>query len=253
MAPCPRCGGAEVPVNGCHGHPAAGPRRENRPRAGHYGGMHVSDLPPNLNMSREGPVAAPARKRSAPPLSADQSRARIDRTAIVESGAEIGAGTALWHHVHIRRGAHIGQGCNIADNAFVDEGVHIGDRVKLQNNVSVYRGVTLEDEVFVGPSAVFTNDLQPRSVSPDWVVTPTLVRRGASIGANATIVCGCEIGEWAMIGAGAVVTHDVQPNQLVYGSPARPRGWVCRCGAVVSRDAERPIRMACTACGDTFA
>ena len=152
----------------------------------------------------------------------------------------IGPGAKIWHLGHIRRGARIGAGSSLGRNVYVDAGVVIGERVKIQNNVSVYAGVTIEDDVFVGPSAVFTNDLHPRAHNADWKVTPTLVRAGASIGANATIVCGVEIGADAMIAAGAVVTRDVAPNQLVAGCPATHRGGVNRQGDVVSRDPVRP-------------
>jgi acetyltransferase-like isoleucine patch superfamily enzyme len=140
----------------------------------------------------------------------------------------------------VRTGAQLGSGCSIGRNVYVDAGVVVGDGVKIQNNVSVYRGVTIEDDVFVGPSAVFTNDLRPRSFNADWTVTPTLVRRGASIGANATIVCGVTLGEYAMVAAGSVVTRDVLPYQLVAGNPARHRGWVNRSGDVVARSEEAP-------------
>lgn len=169
-------------------------------------------------------------------------------TAEVEPGAQIGRDTRLWRQVHVRTGASIGVGCNIGKNVFVDEGVRIGDRVKIQNNVSVYRGVTLEDDVFVGPSAVFTNDLRPRAGSTEWTVVPTIVRRGASIGGGAVIVCGHEIGEWAMVAAGAVVTRDVAPHQLVAGNPARHRGWVCRCGQKISDAVEPPAVLTCPTC-----
>jgi acetyltransferase-like isoleucine patch superfamily enzyme len=164
----------------------------------------------------------------------------VHPTAEVEEGARIGPGTRVWHLTHVRSTARIGAGCTIGRNVYVDADVIIGDLVKVQNNVSVYVGVTLEDEVFVGPSAVFTNDLRPRAQNPDWVVTPTLVRRGASIGANATVVCGTEIGEYAMVAAGSVVTRDVRPHQLVAGNPARHLGWVNRAGEVVARDPEQP-------------
>ncbi len=172
----------------------------------------------------------------------------IHETAIVEPGARIGTGTHVWHQAHVHDGAAIGRDCVLGKNVFVDATVVIGDRVKIQNNVSVYRGVTLEDEVFVGPSAVFTNDRQPRANNPGWEITPTLVHEGASIGANATIVCGIEIGTWAMVGAGSVVTRSVEPYQLVVGVPARPAGWVCRCGAIVSREAGRPASLECGQC-----
>jgi UDP-2-acetamido-3-amino-2,3-dideoxy-glucuronate N-acetyltransferase len=169
-------------------------------------------------------------------------------TAVIEEGADIGAGTKVWHHSHVRNGATIGQDCVMGKNVFIDEGAVIGNRVKIQNNVSVYRGVHLEDEVFLGPSAVLTNDLFPRAVNPDWKIVPTYLRRGASIGANATIVCGIEIGEWAMVGAGAVVTRDVQAQSLVLGNPARHSGWVCRCGQLLSRAEDMPLTE-CLACG----
>jgi UDP-2-acetamido-3-amino-2,3-dideoxy-glucuronate N-acetyltransferase len=164
----------------------------------------------------------------------------VHPTADVEDGAHVGAGTKIWHLAHVRATARIGAHCVIGRNVYVDSHTVVGDLVKVQNNVSVYDGVTLEDEVFVGPCAVFTNDLRPRAQNPDWQITPTMVRRGASIGANATIVCGVEIGAYAMIAAGSVVTRDVAPNQLVAGNPARPLGWVDRRGNVVSRDAEPP-------------
>ncbi|MHB1138064.1 MAG: acyltransferase [Microthrixaceae bacterium] len=164
----------------------------------------------------------------------------IHETAVVEDDVTIGAGTSVWLHSQIRRGASIGTGCNLGKNVFVDAGVSIGDRVKIQNNVSVYAGVTIEDEVFVGPSAVFTNDLYPRATNADWQITPTFVRRGASIGANATIVCGNTIGRFAMVGSGSVVTRDIRDHELVVGNPARRIGWVDRAGTIVSREPEPP-------------
>ena len=136
----------------------------------------------------------------------------------------------------------------IGKNVYVDADVTVGDRVKIQNNVSVYTGVTIDDEVFVGPSATFTNDRVPRATSSDWEVVPTRVRRGASVGANTTIVCGVELGEYSMVGAGAVVTHDVEDHELVVGSPARRLGWVCACGTVLTRELERPSVLTCDAC-----
>lgn len=173
--------------------------------------------------------------------------ALIHETAIVEVGASVGVGTRIWHHVHIRAGAHIGVDCTLGKNVFVDQGVQIGDRVKIQNNVSVFRGVELADEVFVGPAAVFTNDRRPRAVGR-WEVIPTFVSHGATIGANATVLCGVTVGAWAMIGAGSVVTHSVEDNELVVGVPARHSGWVCRCGAVVSRAESVPEQLSCGSC-----
>lgn len=161
-------------------------------------------------------------------------------TAIIEAGSSIGASTRVWHHAHVREGATIGSGCNLGKNVFVDAGALVGDRCKIQNNVSVYAGVTIGDDVFVGPAATFTNDLVPRAFASSWKITETFVDDGASIGANATIVCGNRIGKYAMVAAGATVTHDVDDYQLVVGTPARPVAWVNRSGAIVSRDIERP-------------
>jgi UDP-2-acetamido-3-amino-2,3-dideoxy-glucuronate N-acetyltransferase len=172
----------------------------------------------------------------------------IHSSAIVEDGARIGSRTRVWHHCHVRSAANVGADCVLGKNVFIDAGVKVGDRCKVQNNVSVYSGVTLGDDVFVGPSATFTNDLVPRAFAAEWTVTPTSVLDGASIGANATIVCGVRIGEFAMVGAGATVTRSVDAHQLVAGTPARHLGWVCRCGQVVSRSAERPSDPTCDDC-----
>lgn len=169
-------------------------------------------------------------------------------TAIVEAGAVLGVDTKVWHHAHVRTGAHVGAGCVLGKNVYVDAGAIVGDRVKLQNNVSVYVGVTIGDDVFVGPAATFTNDLVPRAFNHDWVVTPTEVADGASIGANATIVCGIRLGSYSMVAAGATVTRSVDDHQLVGGTPARHLGWVCRCGRVVSREAVRPSDLTCPSC-----
>lgn len=158
----------------------------------------------------------------------------VHHTAEVSDRAEIGANTKIWNLAQVREHASIGENCIISKNAYVDTGVKIGSNVKVQNNVNVYNGVTIEDDVFLGPSMTFTNDKFPRAVSPDWEITKTLVQKGAAIGANATIVCGVTIGEYAMVGAGAVVTRDVPPFTLVVGNPARKIGYVCRCGARVA-------------------
>jgi len=164
----------------------------------------------------------------------------VHPTADVEDGADVGAGTKVWHIAHVRSSAKVGADCVIGRNVYLDANAVVGDRVKIQNNVSVYQGVTIEDDVFVGPCAVFTNDLRPRAHNTDWKITPTLIRRGASIGANATLICGIEVGEGAMIAAGSVVTKDVPPYQLVAGNPARPRAWVNWAGEIISRDLENP-------------
>jgi acetyltransferase-like isoleucine patch superfamily enzyme len=172
----------------------------------------------------------------------------IHPSAFVEEGSDLGSDTKVWHHTHVRSGARIGRGCVLGKNVFVDAAAVLGDRVKIQNNVSVYSGVTIEDGVFVGPSAVFTNDMFPRAESTAWQIVPTLVRRGASIGANATIVCGVTIGPFATVGAGSVVTRDVEAHRLVVGNPARPIGWMCECGKVVSRAEGRPADLRCEEC-----
>ena len=174
-------------------------------------------------------------------------------TAVVEEGAAIGDDSRVWHHCHLRAGAIIGDHCTLGKNVFVDAGVRIGSFVKVQNNVSVYAGVTLSDEVFVGPSAVFTNDLLPRARSDSWEIVPTLIGVGASIGANATVICGCDVGAYAMVGAGSVVTHPVAAHALVIGNPARVAGWVCKCGALVARGVTAPQRnVACAKCGNPW-
>jgi UDP-2-acetamido-3-amino-2,3-dideoxy-glucuronate N-acetyltransferase len=177
----------------------------------------------------------------------------VHETALVEDGATIGADARLWHQVHVRTGASIGARCILGKGVFVDFGVAIGDDSKLQNYACVYHGVTLGRGVFVGPHAVFTNDRRPRAIDPgfaplrdgDWDVGETSVGDGAAIGANATILPGIRIGNWAMIGAGSVVTHDVPSYALVAGSPARFLAWVCACGARVAEGAT-----ACARCGE---
>ncbi len=152
-------------------------------------------------------------------------------TAVIDKGCQIGAGTRIWHFSHIMPDCVIGERCNIGQNVVISPGVVLGNNVKIQNNVSVYTGVVCEDDVFLGPSCVFTNVLNPRSAIPRKdQYRKTLVRRGATIGANATIVCGHTIGEYALIGAGAVVTKDVPPYALVVGNPSRQIGWVSEYG-----------------------
>jgi len=154
----------------------------------------------------------------------------IHSTADVSEDADIGDGTKIWNHAQVRENAKIGSNCIISKNVYIDTGVKIGNNVKIQNNVNVYNGVTIEDDVFLGPSMTFTNDKNPRAVNHDWKITETFVKKGASIGANATIVCGITIGEYAMVGAGAVVTKDVPQHVLVVGNPAKAIGYVCICG-----------------------
>lgn len=166
-------------------------------------------------------------------------------TAIVESEA-IGAGTKIWHFAHVRAEAKIGKNCTIGKDVYIDAGVEIGDNVKIENFVSVYKGVKIEDDVFIGPSVTFTNDLYPRAfIWSEDRLGHTKVKRGASIGAHATIVCGITIGEYAMVGAGSVVTKDVVPFGLVYGNPARLAGYVCSCGRklsmIISEDDEKVV------------
>ncbi|MEM4830176.1 MAG: acyltransferase [Zestosphaera sp.] len=178
----------------------------------------------------------------------------VHPTAIIEEDVEIGEGTRIWHFVHVRKGSRIGRNCNIGKDVYIDAGVKIGNNVKIQNFVSVYRGVTLEDDVFVGPHATFTNDIYPRSFNVEWEVIPTIVRRGASIGANATIICGVTIGEYAMVGAGAVVTKDVPPHGLVLGNPARLVGFVCFCGKPLKekdkvKEESKVVVYKCERCG----
>ena len=173
--------------------------------------------------------------------------AAIHPTAEIEPGVTLLAGTRVWRRAHVRAGATVGRDCTIGANVFIDRNVRIGDRVKIQNNVSVYEGVELSDDSFVGPAAVFTNDRNPRATG-EWQLTGTHVGRGASVGANATLVCGVSLGEHSLVAAGAVVTRSVLPHQLVQGNPAVPAGWVCRCGVVVSRSESRPFELRCEDC-----
>jgi UDP-2-acetamido-3-amino-2,3-dideoxy-glucuronate N-acetyltransferase len=171
----------------------------------------------------------------------------IHESAIVDDGAIVGAGTRIWHFCHVMKGARIGRGCVLGQNVFVAATAVLGDNVKVQNNVSIYDGVELGDDVFVGPSAVFTNVRTPRSaVSRGHAFARTVVGPGATIGANATVVCGNALGARCFVGAGAVVTKDVPPHALVVGVPARKVGWMCACGARLQRS------LTCEECGATY-
>ena len=174
----------------------------------------------------------------------------VHESAYVDDGAKIGKGTKVWHFCHVMPGAEIGERCSLGQNVVVMPGTRIGNNVKIQNNVSIYEGVTLEDDVFCGPSCVFTNVMHPRShVSRKNEYFKTLVRRGASIGANATIVCGTTLGEYCFIGAGAVVTSDVPDFALMVGVPARRVGWACQCGEGLQVSSGRAK---CPRCGWTY-
>lgn len=186
---------------------------------------------------------------------------RIHPTADVAESAQMGEGTSIWHQCQIRPGVKIGQNCILGKGVYVDADVSIGDNVKIQNYVSVFHGVTIEDGVFVGPHVCFTNDMRPRAINPDgslkaatdWTVSETRIRRGAALGANSTIRCGITVGEWAMVGSGSVVTRDVPSYGLVFGNPARLRGFVCPCGAELSYLEEKngQITACCKECGQT--
>ncbi len=184
-------------------------------------------------------------------LNKEETSYFIHETSIVEQPCQIGEGTRVWHFSHIMPGVSIGKNCVIGQGVFIGKRAKIGNNVKIENNVSVFEGVTLEDDVFCGPSCVFTNVINPRSqISRKHEFNPTLVKEGATIGANATIICGNTIGRCAFVGAGSVVTKNILDYALVYGNPARPHGWVCECGVKLAFDQNSQAQ--CTRCGKTY-
>jgi UDP-2-acetamido-3-amino-2,3-dideoxy-glucuronate N-acetyltransferase len=177
----------------------------------------------------------------------------VHESSYVDDGCQIGEGTKIWHFSHVMSGARIGRRCNLGQNVVVSPQVVIGDNVKIQNNVSIYTGVILEDDVFCGPSMVFTNVVNPRShVARKDEYRQTLVRRGASLGANSTVVCGHTIGAYAFVGAGAVVTRDVPDYALFIGNPGRVAGWMCACGVKLASDAAAPATVTCAVCQSKY-
>ena len=197
--------------------------------------------------------------------------ARVHASADLEADVTVGSGTSIWHRAQVRVGARIGAECVIGRDAFIDEGVTIGDRVKIQNAALVYHGVTVEDGVFIGPNAILTNDRFPRAITAtgelaradDWTVSPITLRHGCSIGAGAIVVAGVDVGRFATVGAGAVVTRTVPDHALVAGNPARRIGWVCACGSRLVDSAGEPARalperyaqdpvLHCPACGRRY-
>lgn len=167
-------------------------------------------------------------------------------SAEVSDLATIGSNSKVWNNAQIREKVNIGSNCIIGTNVYIDFDVKIGDNVKIQNGVNLYHGVVIEDDVFIGPSVTFTNDMYPRAFNNNWEVTNTLVKKGASIGANSTIVCGITVGKYAMIGAGSVVSKDVRPHELIVGNPGKAIGYVCKCGNKLDND------LICKKCGEKF-
>ena len=179
----------------------------------------------------------------------------IHELAVVDDGAKIGKGTRIWHFAHVRGTATIGENCIISKGVYVDADVVIGNNVKIQNGVSVYHGVTVEDDVFLGPHMVSTNDMYPRAVSEDWETAKTLVKKGASVGANAVIICNTVLGDYCMVGSGSVVTRDVPAHGLVVGNPARLVNFVCKCDAPATTEKSKTdvsVSLHCDKCGTDF-
>ena len=177
----------------------------------------------------------------------------IHPLAVVDDGAQIGKGTKVWHFAHVRGTAVVGHNCVIGKGVYIDTDVEIGSNVKIQNGVSVYQGVIVEDDVFLGPHMTFTNDMYPRAFSESWEVSKTLVKRGASIGAHATIICNITLGEYCMIGSGAMVTKDVPAHGLVMGNPAQLAGFVCKCGHPLREEGNRTkelVTFQCSKCNE---
>jgi UDP-2-acetamido-3-amino-2,3-dideoxy-glucuronate N-acetyltransferase len=178
----------------------------------------------------------------------------VHPTAVVDKTAVIGDGTKVWHFVHVRENAEIGGKCVLGHSVYIDKEVKIGNGVKLENRANVYCGVKIEDNVFVGPHVTFVNDPYPRSFSTDWKIVPTLVREGASIGAGTVVMCGVTVGEYAMIGAGSVVTKDIPPHAIAFGDPARVKGFACKCGRKLKEEEKKQefVLMKCLFCGDKY-
>ncbi len=188
------------------------------------------------------------------PQQQDKPRYFVHPTAEVAADANIGEGSYIWHQCQIMPGARIGTKCKLGKGVYIDFGVQVGDRVKIQNGISVYKGVTIEDDVLLGPHMAFTNDLYPRAFNDSYEIVPTVVHKGASVGANATIVCGVTLGNYCMVGAGAVVTTDVPDYALVVGNPSNIVGYVCRCGKRldVDRKKRKDHEVKCDRCGTEF-